>query len=63
MAKLSEMYKRIGEYLAANGDKEVTSIATWSGDSETEYTLRLHDIGSGVQGPYTGRDVINVPRN
>lgn len=41
MAKLSEIYKAVGEYLVVHGDREVTSIATWCGSSPKEYTFNL----------------------
>lgn len=41
MAKLSEIHKTIGEYLAVHGDREVTSIATWCGSAPEEYTFNL----------------------
>lgn len=41
MAKLSEIYKAIGEYLVAHGDREVTSVATWCGSVPEEFTFNL----------------------
>lgn len=63
MAKLSEMYRLIGNYLELHGDKDITSIATWTG-SPNEYTLNLHDVYEGKIGanPYTGGDHLNIPR-
>lgn len=46
MAKLSEMHRLIGNYLELHGDKDVTSIATWTG-SPNEYTLNLYDVYEG----------------
>lgn len=64
MAKLSEIHKLIGDYLEINGDKEVTSIATWCSIAPQEYTLKLHDIFDGPIGrnPFSGEDHIDIPR-
>lgn len=65
MAKLSEIHKAIGNYLFMHGDKDVTSIATWSGSSPIEYTFNLHDIYKGEIGgnPYSGSDSIDIPKD
>lgn len=64
MAKLSDIYDAIGAYLKVKGDKDVTSIATWCGNKEYEYTFNLHDIHNGSAGtnPYKGEDEINIPK-
>ena len=65
MAKLSEIYKTIGNYIELHGDKDVTSIASHCGSSEYEYTLNLHDIHKGNMGsnPYSGQDKINISKS
>ena len=64
MSKLSDIHKAIGAYLEIKGDKEVTSIATWSNHPEYQYTLNLHDIHNGSVGtnPYKGEDKINIKK-
>lgn len=64
MARLSDIYKAIGDYLSEHCDKEVTSIATWSANAPLKYTLELHDVYSGPLGgnPYTGKDKIDIPK-
>lgn len=64
MAKLSELYRLAGNYLELHGDKEITSIGTWNGSSDIEYTLNLYDIYNGPIGmnPYRGSDQLNIPR-
>ena len=66
MAKLSYMREMIDIYLAAYGDKEVTSISSHSGvGNNIEYTLNLHDIYEGAAGtnPYSGGDTITLWKN
>lgn len=62
MAKLSDIHNAIGNYLYMHGDKEVTSIATWSATAPQEYTFNLHDIhkGSISTNHYTGEDRIDI---
>lgn len=62
MAKLSKIYRLIGNYIELHGDKDVTSIASCCG-SEYEYIFNLHDIhnGSGWN-PYTGADKLHIPQ-
>jgi hypothetical protein len=64
MARLSDLYNAIGNYLYTHEDKEITSVETWCGSAPIKYTLHLHDIHEGSIGtnPYTGEDYINVPR-
>lgn len=64
MAKLSELYRLAGNYLELHGDKEITSIGTCCGSSDTEYVLNLHDIYEGPIGmnPYRGSDKLNIPK-
>ena len=64
MAKLSTIFNLIGSYLAVKGDKDVTSIGSVCGRSETEYILHLHDVFEGEIGynPYTGKDEIFIPK-
>ena len=63
MAKLSEIYRLIGNYMELHGDKDVTSIGTCCG-SEYEYIFNLHNIYSGSIGsnPYSGTDTLNIPK-
>ncbi len=63
MAKLSEIYRLIENYIELHGDKDVTSVASHCG-SEYEYTFNLHDIYNGNIGwnPYTGADKLHIPR-
>ena len=63
MAKLSELYRLVGNYLELHGDKEITSIGTHMPSSGTEYMLNLHDIYDGPIGmnPYRGSDKLNIP--
>ena len=65
MAKLSEIYKAIGDYLKMHGDKEVTSIGTAGGcNREIEYIFHLYDIHEGDIGsnPYSGGDELYIPK-
>lgn len=65
MAKLSEIYKAIGDYMKMYGDKEVTSIGTAGGSNrKIEYIFHLYDIHEGDIGsnPYTGSDKIDIPK-
>jgi hypothetical protein len=65
MAKLSEIYKAIGDYMKMYGDKEVTSIGTAGGrNRKIEYIFHLYDIHEGDIGsnPYTGSDKIDIPK-
>lgn len=64
MARLSEMYRLVKNYLELHGDKDITSIATWNGNTDVEYTLNLHDVFEGPIGenPYRGRDELNIPK-
>ncbi len=65
MAKLSEIYKAIGDYMKMYGDKEVTSIGTAGGrNRKIEYIFHLHDIHEGDIGSntYTGSDKIDIPK-
>ncbi len=63
MAKLSEIYRLIGNYIELHGDKDVTSISTYCG-SEYEYSFNLHDVYNDDIGwnPYTGADRLHIPR-
>lgn len=65
MAKLSEIYKTIGNYIELHGDKDVTSIASHCGSSEYEYTFNLNDIHKRNAGtnPYSEQDKINIPKS
>lgn len=56
MVKLSEMYRQIGEYLKANKDVEVLSIATHCGSSGIEYSLRLKSLDGG----WLENDKVNI---
>lgn len=64
MATLNQLYDTVGAYLANNGDKEITSISTWCGETDVEYELHLHDIYDGPIGEnlYTGPDSIKLYR-
>lgn len=64
MAKLSVIYKLIGNYLELHGDKDVTSIATCNGVSSIDYIFHLHDVHEGGIGknPYTGTDHLDIPK-
>ena len=45
--KLSELYKEIGNYLYANDDVDVFSIATHcNSENHIQYTLKLCDLKS-----------------
>lgn len=63
MAKLSEIYRLLGDYIELHGDKDVTSIASCHG-SEYEYTFNLHDVHNRSIGwnPYTGADKLYIPK-
>lgn len=63
MAKLSDIYSIIGNYIQIHGDKDITSIAS-SNCLEYEYAFNLHDIYNGRIGlnPYTGADKLYIPR-
>ena len=64
MARLSEFYRLIGNYLELHGDKDVSSIATWCSSAPNAYSLHLHDIHEGGIGsnPYTGADHLDIPK-
>lgn len=61
MAKLSEIYRLIGNYIELYGDKDVTSIGSSNG-LEYEYIFNLYDIYNGSIGlnPYTGADKLYI---
>lgn len=60
MAKLSEIYKAIYDYIETNGDKEVISIATWCGSAPEEYTFNLHDISQTGTACCTGEYKLDI---
>lgn len=65
MAKLSEIYRLIGNYIELHGDKDVISIATHCGSGRRyEYTFNLHNIHEGVISTKTfnGADTLNIPK-
>lgn len=65
MAKLSEIYRLIGNYIELNGDKDVTSISTHCGSGRRyEYTFNLHNTheGSINTRTFSGADKLNIPK-
>lgn len=63
MVKLSEVHRLIGNYLELHGDKDVIGVGTYCG-SGYAYSIHLSDLYAGRIGnnPFTGRDVLNIPK-
>lgn len=65
MAKLSEIYRLIGNYIELHGDKDVTSIATHCGSGRHyEYTFNLYDTHEGKISTrtFSGADTLSIPK-
>ena len=63
VARLSELYRIVGDYLELHGDKEIASIVSWAQETDEGYTLNLHDISDMPIGtkPYKYGDQLNIP--
>lgn len=64
MARLSEMYRLIGNYLELHGDKDVISVGTPCGSSPGAFRFHLYDVYDGSIGgnPYTGAAHLDIPK-
>ena len=47
VARLSELYKIVGDYLELNGDKEIASIESWDQEADAGYTLNCRTAHYG----------------